>query len=139
MLDDNHLHIDSGDQLTAWLSGALKSVKEGSITIMVATEPAAKITANTGNIAVDFLNPNAFKIAEDDTGLFDKLKTATEFARKLSNAGVTVSFLRQGKETLKLGKGAKPTLSRIITRSDDVQISGLRELAKLKADFKTDT
>ncbi|HEX2471745.1 MAG TPA: hypothetical protein VHJ59_03235, partial [Nitrososphaera sp.] len=91
-----------------------------------------------GTLAVDLLEPTIFRIQEDETGLFDKLKTASEFARKLSDNGVTVSFLRKGKEAVTLGKDAKPTLSKMITRSDDIQLNSTREYAKLKGDLKTD-
>jgi hypothetical protein len=54
--------------------------------------------------------------------LFDKLKSAKEFAKKLTDHDITISFLRKGKEAITLGSKAKPTLSKLITRSDDVQI-----------------
>jgi hypothetical protein len=62
-------------------------------------------------INVDLLQPVFFRTTDDETGLFDKLKTAREFAKKLTDNGRTISFLRRGKEALTLGKDAKPTLS----------------------------
>jgi len=138
MLGDDHLHIDKNDQLTDWLSKALKSAKEGVLAISFENEPAVKIAINNGTLAVDLLEPTMFRIAEDETGLFDKLKTASEFARKLSDNGVTISFLRKGKEAVRLGKDARPTLSKIVTGSDDIQLNSAREFAKLKGDLKTD-
>ena len=138
MLGDSHLHIDENDQLSDWLSKALRSAKEGALAISFENQPAVKIAINNGTLAVDLLEPTIFRIPEDETGLFDKLKTASEFARKLSDNGVTVSFLRKGKEAVTLGKDAKPTLSKMITRSDDIQLNSTREYAKLKGDLKTD-
>jgi hypothetical protein len=138
MLGDDHLHIDKNDQLTDWLSKALKSAKEGTLAISFENEPAVKIAISNGTLAVDLLEPTIFRIPEDETGLFDKLKTASEFARKLSENGVTISFLRKGKEALRLGKDARPTLSKLVTRSDDVQLNSASEFAKLKGDLKTD-
>ena len=138
MLGDSHLHIDKNDQLSDWLSKALRSAKEGMLAISFENQPAVKIAINNGTLAVDLLEPTIFRIPEDETGLFDKLKTASEFARKLSDNGVTVSFLRKGKEAVTLGKDAKPTLSKMITRSDDIQLNSTREYAKLKGDLKTD-
>jgi hypothetical protein len=138
MLDDDHLHIDEQDQLTDVLSKALRSAKGGSLGIDFADEPAVKIIADSDRIAVDLLQPGIFAMSEDDTGLFDKLKTATEFARKLSDNGITLSFLRKGKEAIRLGKDASPTLSKLISRSDDVQLTSVKEFTKLKGDFKTD-
>lgn len=138
MLGDSHLHIDENDQLSDWLSKALRSAKEGALAISFENQPAVKIAINNGTLAVDLIEPTIFRIPEDETGLFDKLKTASEFARKLSDNGVTVSFLRKGKEAVTLGKDAKPTLSKLITRSDDIQLNSTREYTKLKGDLKTD-
>ena len=139
MLDNKHLHISDADAITDWLSKALASAKSGRITINIADKPAATIDAETrGQILVDLLQPTIFRIPEDDTGLFDKMKTASEFGQQLSENGVTICFLRKGKEAIRLGKDAKPTLSKLITRSDDIQMSSVRELTKLKNDFKTE-
>jgi hypothetical protein len=84
------------------------------------------------------LEPAFFSTANDETGLFDKLKSAKEFAKKLSDHGITLSFLRKGKEAITLGSDAKPTLSKLITRSDDVQINSVTQTTNLKRDFKVD-
>lgn len=138
MLGNNHLHIDKNDQLSDWLSKALRSAKEGTLAISFENQPAVKIAISNGTLAVDLLEPTIFRMPEDETGLFDKLKTASEFARKLSDNGVTLSLLRKGKEAVRLGKDAKPTLSKMVTRSDDIQLNSAREFAKLKGDLKTD-
>jgi hypothetical protein len=138
MLGDGHLHIDKNDQLTDWLSKALRSAKEGTLAISFENEPAVKIAINNGTLAVDLLEPTIFRISEDETGLMDKLKTASEFARKLSDNGVTLAILRKGKEAMLLGKDARPTLSKMVTGSDDIQLKSAREFVKLKGDLKTD-
>ncbi len=133
-----HLHIDENDAIADSLSKMLKTAKSGAVTIDFGGEPAVKVAANNGTIAVDLLQPAIFRIPEDETGLFDKLRTASEFASKLSDNGVTLSILRRGKEVIKLGKDSKPTLSKLITRSDDIQMSSVTGLARLKEDFKED-
>ena len=138
MLSDGHLHIDKNDQLTHWLSKALRCAKEGMLAISFENEPVVRIAISNGTLAVDLLKPTVFRLPEDETGLFDKLKTASEFARKLSDNGVTLSFLRKGKEAVRLGKDARPTLSKMVTGSDDIQLNSVREFAKLKGDLKTD-
>jgi hypothetical protein len=50
---------------------------------------------------------------------------AKEFAKKLTDNGMTISFLRRNKEAITLGKDAKPT--KILTRSDDVQINSVTQ------------
>jgi hypothetical protein len=138
MLGNGHLHIDKNDQLSDSLSKALRSAKEGALAISFENKPAVKIAISNGTFAVDLLEPTIFRISEDETGLFDKLKTASEFAQKLSDNGVTVSFLRKGKEAVRLGKDASPTFSKMVTRSDDIQLNSTREFTKLKRDLKTD-
>src|SRR5919202_5635184 len=138
MLGDRHLHINKNDQLSDWLGKALRSAKEGTLAISFENKPIVKIAISNGTLAVDLVEPTMFRVAEDETGLFDKLKTASEFGRKLSDNGVTLSILRKGKEAVRLGKEARPTLSKMVTRSNDVQLNSTREYAKLKGDLKPD-
>jgi hypothetical protein len=137
MVGDDHLHLDKDDQITNWLIKSMKAAKEGIIKIYIKDQSAAQINLNDNLITVDFLQPEFFRTSEE-IGLFDKLKTAKEFAQKLTDNGLTISFLRKGKEAISLGKDAKPTLSRLITRSDDIQIDSVKEIANLKRDLKED-
>jgi hypothetical protein len=137
MVGDDHLHIDKDDQIVNWLIKSMKAAKEGVIKIYIKDQSAAQINLNDNLITVDLLQPEFFRISEE-IGLFDKLKTAKEFAQKLTDNGLTVSFLRKGKDAISLGKDAKPTLSRLITRSDDIQIDSVKEITNLKRDLKDD-
>ena len=138
--DDNHLHIDEQDPIADWLIRSIKTAQTGSIKLHMEGQPAVKIDIihNRNKIVVDLLQPVFFRTPEDETDLFDKLKTAKEFAKKLTDSGVTISFFRRGKEAITLGKDAKPTLSKIITRSDDVQINSITQTGNLKRDLKAD-
>lgn len=138
MLGHNHLHIDKRDQVSDWVSKALLSAKTGAINIDFANEPAVRINVENDKINVDLLRADIFKVSEDETSLFDKLKTASEFGRKLSDNGITISFLRKGKEAIRLGIGANPSFLKLITKSDDVQLTNMREFSKLKSDLNTD-
>jgi hypothetical protein len=115
-------------------------------------------------IDINFLEPEFFNIdinPEEDkvgekTGFFDKLKNALDlakmmpdkeekalsfskkFARYLTDNDVTLTISRKGKEALTIGKEAKPTLSRLLTRSGDVQIKSAKETAKLTDDVLTE-
>jgi hypothetical protein len=118
----------------------MKSAQRGTINVDIGSQSAVKIDIinNGDKIMVDLLEPAFFSTANDETGLFDKLKSAKEFAKKLSDHGITLSFLRKGKEAITLGSDAKPTLSKLITRSDDVQINSVTQTTNLKRDFKVD-
>ena len=127
--------------LMTWLTKSLKTAAGGTIKVDVDNETAVRIDVekdNNNKINVDLVQPKLFRTPEDETGLFDKLTTAKEFAQKLTDNGLTLSFLRQGKQAISLGKEAKPTFSRLITRSDDIQLNSVRESAKLKRDMKAD-
>ena len=138
MLGKNHLHIDKADRLSDWLTGALSSAKAGSLSIDYGGARAVKVTINDGTVAVDLIEPRFFRIPDDETSLFDKLKTASEFGRKLSENETTITFLRNGKEAVRIGKNAKPTLSKLVSRSNDIQLSSVKEFTKLNADMKSD-
>ncbi|MPZ05330.1 MAG: hypothetical protein GEU26_02755 [Nitrososphaeraceae archaeon] len=125
----------------------MSSVSSGSIKLEVANQPAMKIEINTNDdqvdgddnnrtvVRLDLLEPTFFSVPDDQTGLFDKLRTAAEFAQKLTDNGITFSLLRKGKEAITLGEEARPSLSRIITKSNDIQVNSIKESAKLKNDF----
>ncbi len=153
VLGQHHLHIAEDEQIVDWLAKSLRSASKGIIKLDVGGKPTAKIEVNNNDnngydnnnegdnnnkIIVDLIQPSFFKTTNDETGLFDKLKTAKEFSHKLSENGVTISFLRKGNEAITLGKGAKPTVSKLITRSDDMQINSVKAATKLKRDLKAD-
>jgi len=142
ILDRNYLHIDKQDQVADWFVKSMKAVQTGSIKLKLEGELALKIDIinheNKNKIKVDLLQPTFFRTSDDETGLFDKLRSAKEFAKKLTDNEVTISFLRRGGEAITLGSDAKPTLSKIISRSDDLQIDSITETTHLKRDLKTD-
>ena len=122
------------------LTKSLKTLINGAIDIDIEGQSALRFEVNKGRerINVDFIHPAVLQIAEsEDEGLFDKLKTAKEFSHKLTSNGLTLSFLRKGKEAITLGKDAHPTLSKLITRSGDIQIDSIRESIKLGRDLKS--
>lgn len=118
------------------LAKSLKTVIGGKINIEMEGQPAINIDIDKEKekINVDFIHPTIIETESGDEnrpGLFDKLKTAKEFAQNLTDKGLTLAFLRKGKEAIILGKEAHPRFSRLITRSDDIQIDSIRESAKL--------
>lgn len=142
-----HLHVSESDQIIDSLFKIMSSVSSGSIKLEVANQPAMKIEINTHDdqvdgddnnrtvVRLDLLEPTFFSVPDDQTGLFDKLRTAAEFVQKLTDNGITFSLLRKGKEAITLGEEARPSLSRIITKSNDIQVNSIKESAKLKNDF----
>jgi hypothetical protein len=145
--DKGHLHIPEDDHVVDGLIRLLSSANSGSIKLEFANKPAAEIDINSienlssrrkKRIRVDLLEPSFFKLQDDDLGLFNKLRTATEFAQKLTDNMLTLALLRKGKEAITLGEEAHPSFSRLITRSDDIQVNSLKESTKLRKDFKNE-
>ena len=66
------------------------------------------------------------------------LSFSKKFAHYLTINDVTLSISRKGEEAITIGKEAKPTLSKLLTRSDDVQIKSTMEAAKLTDDVLTE-
>jgi hypothetical protein len=82
---------------------------------------------------------NAFDLTKIITDKDEMLLSfSKKFAHYLTINGVTLSISRKGTEAITIGKEAKPTLSRLLTRSDDVQIKSTMEAAKLTDDVLTD-
>jgi hypothetical protein len=136
MVGDEHLHFDENDQIANWLIKALRTVTRGRITLDAEGQDSLKIEISEDNIIIDLLQPTLFKAPEDETGLFDKLKTAKELSQKLTDNGVTVSFLRKGKKAITLGKKANHSFSKLLTGSDDMKIDSFKETINLKRDLK---
>ena len=136
MLGTDHLHIDEEDPVADLVTRSMKSVTGGQIKIVINEKLAAEVELEKDSINVNLLEPMLFRTPEDETGLFDKLNTAKEFAERLTENGLTLSFSRRGKKALILGKDARPSLSKLITRSDNIQIDSIKESSKLKSDLK---
>ena len=127
------------DPIINSLINLLKAPK-GSLTVKTNGTTAFSLEFRGDKVLLDITDASFFNFGEesDDIGLFSKLKTAKELAQVLTDNHLTLSILRKGKEALSLGYEAHPTLSRLITRSDDIQIDSVKEVAKLKHDVDKD-
>lgn len=118
----------------------LLKLPKGSITVKSNDRPAFSLEFKGDNVLLDIIDASFFNFGDggDDIGLFPKLKTAKKLAQVLTDNRFTLSILRKGKEALSLGYETHPTLSRLITGSDDIQIDSVKEVAKLKHDMDND-
>ena len=168
MSSTHHNTAEKEDMLSYWLAKSLRSITSGSIKLQVSDKPALKIEAEDNKnkdkkINIDFLEPELFSFdikpedsVEENPSFFHKLKNAFDltkiitdkddmilsfskkFAHYLTINDVTLSISRKGEEAITIGKEAKPTLSKLLTRSDDVQIKSTMEAAKLTDDVLTE-
>ena len=111
----------------------------GKISIKLRDKTAVELDFDQDNLAVNIVEPKILGIAEDvsgNVGLIEKLKTARTVGEVLNNNGLSVSILRKGKKALSIGRGATPTVSSLVTRSDDIQIDSIIQVALLDRDIK---
>jgi hypothetical protein len=119
------------------LADILKSV-QGKITINVQDKHVLSVSLEGNRVVLDMSDASIFGTTESDSsiGLFDGLKTAKKLGETLNSKGITLSILRKGKKALSLGRDAKPTLSTLVTRTDDIQVDSVRQVTKLGKDVK---
>jgi UTP:GlnB (protein PII) uridylyltransferase len=75
------------------------------------------------------------ELKNSEKDFIDILDIPKEFTQKLTDNNMTIVLSRKGKEALILGKEAKPTLSKLISRFDEMQIKSVREIVKLGSDL----
>jgi hypothetical protein len=94
----------------------------------------------------EFFNIDIVEDVEENISFFDKLRNifdvtkmvldkdagilpfSKKLAQYLTDNDVTLSFSRKGKEAITIGREAKPTLSRLLTKSDDVRLEVQKRL-----------
>lgn len=105
-----------------------KLITAGSLEISENHKKSIKFTFEKDMITVDLLEIN-FNIPPTK-GIIKRLSEARKFAKNLKEKNLTLCISHNGKIVMKLGKKAKPKLSRLIT-SEAVEINDLRELRRL--------
>ena len=118
------------------LAGILRK-SSGRLNILIKDNPALSISLGS-NIQLNIHDAAIFDgIGSDksDVSLFDKLKTAQKLGEILNSNGLSISVLRKGKKALTIGRDATPTISSILTGSDDIQIDSVTQAAKLGKDI----
>jgi len=68
-------------------------------------------------------------------GMIKQLSEAKDLAKNLKQQNITLEIRLQGEPVLKLGEKANPKLAKIVTLSNNIEISDLRKLKKLSDVF----
>ena len=132
-------NFDKGASLVLERIANIVKGSRGKISIKLRDKTAVELDFDQDNLAVNIVEPKILGIAEDisgNVGLIEKLKTARRVGEVLNNKGLSVSILRKGKKALSMGRGATPAVSSLVTRSDDIQIDSIIQVAKLDRDIK---
>ena len=107
----------------------LKFFKDGKITIKEDNKKSVQLKFKDKTITINLIDIS-FNVP-NSMDFFSKLSEARNFAKQLKENNLTLCILHKGKPVMKLGKEAKPILSRLVTKSGSVEITNLRELRKL--------
>ncbi|MGQ0638070.1 MAG: hypothetical protein ACT4N1_01730 [Nitrososphaerota archaeon] len=107
----------------------IKGIRTGSLYVSENGTKSLQIVADGNDKIIDIID---FSFNTPSTQeIFTKLSEARKFAEKLKKQNITLRISHKGKMVIKLGKEANPKLSRLITRSDAVEITDIRELRVL--------
>ena len=104
----------------------IKGIKTGSLYVSENGKKSLQIVADGDEKIVDIIDFSSNIPTTQE--IFTKLSEAKKFAEKLKQQNITLRISHKGKMVMKLGKEANPKLSRLITRSDAVEITDIREL-----------
>lgn len=146
-LDENfHKYTESTSINDIFMDILVKglSYMNGTIKIAIKNNDSLRIESEDKNIKLHIMDPSIFDIpletVKDNKFDFLKyIKEAKEFAHKLSENELTLSILNKNDENaITLGKNANPSFSKLITRSDDIQINSVRKSIKLASDINKD-
>ena len=116
----------------------------GTIRIAIKNQDSLRIESEDKNIKLHIMDPSILDIPletvkDNKFDFFNYIKEAKEFAHKLSENELTLFILNKNDENaITLGKNANPSFSKLITRSDDIQINSVRKSIKLASDINKD-
>lgn len=112
----------------------------GKIAVDSNKTPLLSIDFNE-DIIIDVKDTSIFDLIETDgkkesnTSFWDIIKDARDFAEELKNKGLTIILNVKGKETLIIGKKAKPSISQILSKSKNIEIKNIVETAKISKEI----
>lgn len=119
-------------QLTTWLGHVVKS---GKVTLITGDVEALQIKAEDNKIELSIANKEFFKdvlgSAGSGTSIRSKLAPLKSIAVDLKDEGLTVTLSYKGDLLVTIGSEAKSKFSRLVTRTDAVEINNLRKLIEL--------
>jgi hypothetical protein len=119
-------------QLPTWLGHVVKS---GEVTLVTDDAKALQIKAEDNKIDLNAIDKEFLKDVVGSAGsgasIRSKLAQLKSIAGELKDEGLTVTLSYKGDRLLTIGSEAKPKFSRLVTRTDAVEINNLRKLLEL--------
>lgn len=119
-------------QLPTWLGHVVKS---GEVTLFTDDAEALQIKAEDKKIDLNAADKEFLKEVVGSAGngrsIRNKLAQLKDIAEELKGEGLTITFSYKGDRLVTIGAEAKPTFSRLVTRTNAVEINNLRKLLEL--------
>jgi hypothetical protein len=119
-------------QLPTWLGHVIKS---GEVTLFTDDVESLQIKAENNKIEINATNKEFLKDVMGSIGgaasIRSRLAQLKNIAGELKDEGLTVTLSFNGDRLLTIGLEAKPKLSRLVTRTNAVEINNLRKLLEL--------
>ena len=119
-------------QLPTWLS---RVVKSGEVTVSIGDVEALQIKAEDNKIELSIKDKEFLKdilgSAGDGVSIRRKLAQLKIIATELKDEGLTVTLSYKEDRLVTIGVEAKPKFSRLVTRTDAVEINNLRKVIEL--------
>lgn len=119
-------------QLITWLGHIVKS---GEVTLVTGDVEALQIKAEDNKIELSIADKEFLKDVFGSSGgkkaIRSKLATIKSIAMELKDEGLTITLSYKGDPLVTIGSEAKPKFSRLVTRTDAVEINNLRKMIEL--------
>jgi hypothetical protein len=110
-------------------------IKSGAVTLSTGNKEALKMRAENNRIDINAIDKEFLKDVVGNMGngksIGNRLNQLKGLAEELQNEGLTITVSYKGDLVITVGSGAKPKISRIITRTNAVEINNLRKLVEL--------
>ena len=107
----------------------LSFLNSGGLKVTCDGNPSINFTVEGNSRIIDIIDI-PIEI-EKRPGLIKQLSEAKDLAKNLKQENITLEIRLQGETVLKLGEDANPKLAKIVTLSNNIEITDLRKLKKL--------
>jgi len=115
-------------------SGGISVLKDGKkIFQLKIEERVIDVNLEEIGLAGDLLKTGA---KPEERSILKMLKEQKRFAERLKKDGLTITVSHKGKVALKLGAGANPSLTRLLTFSKAIEIKSMSKLIQIAKELR---
>jgi hypothetical protein len=110
-------------------------IKSGAVTLSAGEKETLQLKAENNRIDINAIDKEFLKDVVGNLGdgksIGSRLNQLKGLAEELRDEGLTFTVSYMGDLVITVGSGAKPKISKIITRTNAVEINNLRKLIEL--------